>query len=86
VPIPLAERDRLDRRIAAGRLRARHARALGRALAAWHAGAVRLELAEGNAAPAELARRTQAAALAIARDPRIPQQTGAGHTARLPHA
>jgi predicted kinase len=69
--VPLAVRDRLDRRIAAGRLRARHARALGRALAAWHAGAAQLPAAEGSAAPAELARRMQEAALAIAGDRRI---------------
>jgi hypothetical protein len=68
-PIPLPIRDRLDRRIEAGRLRARHARALGHALATWHTGAAPLEAAEGSAAPAALARRTQAAALAIAREP-----------------
>lgn len=65
-------RDRLDQRLAERRLRARHARALARALAEWHARSEPSGVAESCAAPAELARRTQRAALALARDARFP--------------
>ncbi len=53
----LEQRDRLASRLATGRLRSRHVRAIGRALAQLHAGSQRVPAEEGAPGPAQLARR-----------------------------